>query len=124
MIVAKSEHIICYDCDDTLIMWDENHTQPFEGAVKVVCPHDGEVSFHRVHKRHVGFLKKQKSKGYTVIVWSSSGTGWAKAVVDALELEPYVDFVMSKPGKYVDDLPDANDILGNHIYLDEKGHSV
>lgn len=124
MQVARSEHTICYDCDDTLIVWVEDSHTPFEGSVKVVCPHDGEVTYHRPHKRHISFLKKQYIKGYTVIVWSSSGVGWANAVVKALELEKYVDFVMSKPQKWVDDERDPSKVLGSHIYLDEKGFSV
>lgn len=124
MKVAKSEHTICFDVDDTLIMWDENHTQPFEGCVAVVCPYDGNTSYHRPHKRHIGFLKKQHAKGYTVVVWSAGGSEWAKAVTLALGLEEFVDFVMAKPQKYVDDLPNASDVLGVRIYLSEEGHST
>lgn len=124
MIVAPSEKVICYDCDDTLIFWDENYQKPFEGAVKIRCPHDGDSTFHRVHHRHVRFLMKQKARGYTIVVWSSAGTAWAKAVVEALDLENHVDFVMSKPQKWVDNLIDPAEVLGKHIYLPEDGHSV
>lgn len=124
MKVARSEHTICFDCDDTLIMWDQNHTQPFEGAVAVTCPHDGQVTYHRPHERHIGFLKKQYAKGYTVVVWSAGGVGWANAIVEALELQDHVDFVMSKPQKWVDDLSNPGDVLGTHIYLSENGHST
>lgn len=123
MHVASSERVIAFDCDDTLIFWDENYTQPFDGAVKIVCPHDGEITYHRPHQRHINFLKKQKARGYSVKVWSSAGTKWAEAVVLALNLENYVDQVSSKPEKYVDDLPDAKDVLGIHIYLNEEGYS-
>lgn len=125
MYVVKSEHVIVCDVDDTLIHWDQNHTQPFEGAVQVTCPHDGQISFHRPHKRHIGFIKKQKAKGYTIVVWSAAGTGWARAVVEALELQEYVDVVMSKPVKWIDDLIDPAQVLGSHIYLNEdEGHSI
>lgn len=124
MQVAPSEITIFFDVDDTLIMWDENCTQPFDGSIRMVCPHDGMVTFHRVHERHVGFLKKQKAKGYSVIVWSASGTAWAEAVVKKLGLEDYVDFVMSKPIKWVDDLPNPEHLVGRHIYLDPEGHSL
>jgi hydroxymethylpyrimidine pyrophosphatase-like HAD family hydrolase len=124
MQVASSELTIFFDVDDTLIMWDENCTQPFEGALKMVCPHDGMVTFHKVHERHVGFLKKQKAKGYSVIVWSASGTKWAEAVVTKLGLQDYVDFVTSKPIKWVDDLPNPEHLVGTHVYLDPEGHSL
>lgn len=124
MFIAPSEHIISYDCDDTLIMWNENSHQPFDGCVQVQCPHDNAITYHRPHKRHIAFLKKQKAKGYTVVVWSSAGTGWASAVVKALGIEQYVDIVMSKPQKWVDDETNPANVLGTRIYLSESGHSV
>lgn len=121
---ARSEHSVFFDVDDTLIMWDENYTQPFEGAVEVTCPHDGQVSFHRPHLRHIEFLKKQHAKGYSIVVWSAGGVGWANAAVEALELVDYVDFVTSKPQKWVDDLLTPGEVLGSRMYLDEEGYSV
>ena len=124
MFVASSEHIITFDCDDTLIMWDEDFTIYKKGDVEIECPHDGHVTYHRPHKRHIGFLKKQKAKGYTVVVWSAGGTAWAEAVVKALNIQEYVDIVMSKPIKWVDDLTDPAQVLGTHVYLSEDGHST
>ena len=124
MFIAPTEFTIFCDVDDTLIHWESGFLQPHEGAVKVVCPHDGSVTYHRPHKRHVGYLKKQKAKGYTIIIWSAAGVGWAKAVIDALELEPYVDIVVSKPNKCIDDLKSAEDIIGKVFYLDDDGFSV
>ena len=124
MNVASAEATIFFDVDDTLIFWDENYRQPFSGALPIQCPHDGMITYHRVHERHVGFLKKQAKKGYSVVVWSAAGTKWAKAVVDALNIESYVDYVTAKPVKWVDDKVDPCDVLGSRIYLDEKGHSL
>lgn len=124
MKVARTENTLVCDVDDTLIFWDSNCNKPFVDALEVTCPHDGRRTWHRVHKRHVEFLKKQHAKGYTVVVWSASGVGWAQAVVEKLGITDYVDFVMSKPLKWVDDLTDPGQILGTHIYLDEKGHSI
>ena len=101
MRVYKYEHTIHFDVDDTVIMWDENHTQPFEGAVHVKCPHDGTISYHRPHKRHVRFLRKQMAKGMGVVLWSAAGVGWAEAAAKALELEDLDILVMSKPTKCV-----------------------
>jgi len=124
MYTAPSEHSIFFDVDDTLIIWSDNFAMPFDGAVRVVCPHDGQVSYHSPHKRHIGFLKKQKAKGMTVVVWSASGVGWAASVVKALELENYVDVVISKPDKWVDDLVNPAHVLGTRLYLDENGNSI
>ena len=124
MHVANSEQIICFDVDDTLILWDENHNQPFDGCISIKCPHSESMSFHRPHKRHIEFLKRQHAKGYSVVVWSSGGTAWAKDIVESLGLEKYVDIVMSKPIKWVDDLSNPAEVLGIHVYLDEKGFSL
>lgn len=123
MKVARSEHTICFDVDDTLIMWDSNFNMPEEGDVEIQCPWDGQISFHRPHTRHIEFLKKQYTKGYTVIVWSAGGAKWAETVVKTLGIEDYVDYVMSKPQKWVDDLIQADQVLGTHIYLSEEGFS-
>lgn len=112
-----------FDVDDTIIFWDENHTQPFEGSVSVTCPHDGTVSYHRIHKRHVRFLKKQLAKGNGVVVWSAQGVSWAKEVVKALGLDELDLLVISKPNRCVDDLPDARQILPKIIYLHEDKYS-
>jgi predicted phosphatase len=103
--VARSDNTIAYDVDDTLIMWDKNYLKPFKGAIEMTCPYDGAVTYHRPHKRHIDFLKKQHAKGYTILVWSAAGAKWAEAAVKALELEDHVDMIMSKPQKWVDDLP-------------------
>ena len=123
MVVFKHEHTAFFDCDDTLIMWDENHSQPFEGCVAVTCPHDGKTSYHRPHKRHISFLKKQAAKGMGVVVWSAAGVGWAKAVVEALGLQDLNILVVSKPTKCIDDLKDPGDILPKIMYLNEEGYS-
>jgi hydroxymethylpyrimidine pyrophosphatase-like HAD family hydrolase len=117
------EHVIYFDVDDTLIHWDENYTQPVDGGVEITCPHDGQISHHRVHERHVRFLRKQVAKGRGVVVWSAGGVGWAKAVVEALGLSELNIMVLSKPDKAVDDLPDARDIIPNVIYLSEDKYS-
>ena len=84
MTVFNYENTVYFDIDNTLLMWDENHTQPFDGAVSVVCPHDNRISYHRPHKRHIRFLRKQVAKGMGVVLWSAAGCGWASAAAKAL----------------------------------------
>jgi len=40
-------------------------------------------------------------------------------VVEALELTPFVDLIIAKPAKIVDDLP-VNEIFTNRLYLEDK----
>lgn len=128
MHVANSDMVANIDVDDTLILWDDlcfnGLPANVKNRTKVVCPYDGTATWHKVHKRHVMFLKKLKARGYTIVVWSAAGTQWAEAVVKALELEDWVDWVQAKPQKVIDDLVDSREIIGEPFYLDEDGASL
>lgn len=125
-MITGNEATICFDVDDTLIMWDENSYGSSDDVrrIPIIDPNDGMTTNHEIHLRHVQFLKKQAAKGFTVIVWSASGANWAGAVVKALGLEQYVTACIAKPIKYVDDHCDPDEILGKHIFLDPKGYSL
>ncbi len=72
------------------------------------------------HLQHVKLLKAYKTQGYTVIVWSAQGYEWAQAAVNALNLNNIVDFKMSKPLKYVDDLKGPEGVIGSRVYIPFK----
>jgi len=109
----ESELICMWDVDDTLIMSDINGEISYLDVA-------GTMHRGRAHIVHVDQLKKHKARGYTNIVWSGNGYQHAEIIVKALNIENYVDFVMSKPVKYWDDLTDANNILTSRVYLNEK----
>lgn len=119
MEVVKNEMVIMVDCDDTLCMWSEHHTQPHEGALDFLDPYDGKTVYLKPHTTHIELVKQFKHRGYHVIIWSGAGYMWAEAVVKRLGLEKYVDQVMTKSTKYIDDLH-ADEILGSRIYLKYK----
>lgn len=118
MFYLDNEMTAFFDVDDTLVMHDDN----FPRDLYINDPYmSGHVMLVRRHERHIKLLKDFKSRGYSIVVWSAGGAKWARTVVDALELQNFVDICMSKPLKYVDDLP-ANEVLGARIYLNEKGN--
>jgi phosphoglycolate phosphatase-like HAD superfamily hydrolase len=95
--VLNHEHIVCFDVDGTLALW---HGKPEE--------HDVTISFYG-EQLSIGefyevtrYLKSLKARGYLIVVWSGNGYEHAEQVVRGLELERYVDFVMSKPEKVID----------------------
>lgn len=122
MEIIKNDKIIFFDCDDTLVKWPENwnmnasFSQPSEGSVEFHDPYDWSSNHLIPFEKHISLLKKHKGRGYCVIVWSAGGVMWAASVIKTLGLEQYVDFIMTKPLKFVDDLP-ADKILGERIYL-------
>jgi predicted phosphatase len=115
MKVIKNESIVCFDVDDTLIL----HKDPKNGTVSLVVPnpyaedHPYEVW---VHTNHVRFIKEQKARGRCVIVWSAAGYRWAETIIGLLDLEEYVDYVITKPVMCVDDL-EPSEYLPKSVYL-------
>ncbi len=116
MLVVESENIVMIDVDDTLVMHDKKKSGDI---VEIVDPYkENHVYKLRPHKKHISLLIDYKARGKTIIVWSHGGWLWAKTVIETLKLEKYVDFVMSKPKTYVDDLT-TDCILTNRVYLKE-----
>jgi FMN phosphatase YigB (HAD superfamily) len=100
---------VFFDVDDTLVMWDEN----LEGStVCIEC--DGHINHMVRNEGNIEELKRHKSRGVNIIVWSKGGYYWAEKVVHALGLDDYVDVVMTKPICYYDDLKNP---LGVHRHL-------
>lgn len=102
MIVLPSEQIVYFDVDDTIIIWDvpkhlEDKTIVFDnfGVPVKLLP----------HFKHIEQMKKHKARGHVIVCWSAGGYAWAEAVVKTLNLEQYVDLVLSKPNWVYDDLP-------------------
>lgn len=108
MQIIENDHVVMFDCDDTLVMWlwgYELQEAIAEGRTKQIMDSDGKMSNTIVpHIEHIELLKRYKGKGKFIVVWTASGYDWGKAVVKGLELDQYVDLIMTKPEKYVDDL--------------------
>lgn len=101
MEVLENDNVVCFDVDETLVIWNwpqslVDKTFVFDnfGAAERLLPHD----------KHIKLMKDFKVRGHKVIVWSQGGYAWAREVVKKLELESYVDFVMAKPKWLIDDV--------------------
>lgn len=113
MNILDNEHVIMFDVDDTLVMWPSKKSKK---NIKLRDPYLNKDVFLTPNKRHIALLKTHKVRGYLVVVWSAAGFKWAQEVVKRLGLNNYVDLIMSKPTKFVDDLQ-AHEVLGTRVYL-------
>lgn len=117
MQVYNTDQVVCFDVDDTLIMWGLKDPSRW---IAINDPYiNGLINCVTPHELHIQLVKKYKARGCTVIVWSAGGVKWAHSVVKALKLEEYVDAVFTKPAKYVDDL-NVNEWFGTKVYLPFK----
>lgn len=116
MQVIENEFLVAYDIDDTIVMWDAEFDYTHADKVEFKDPYDGKLVYLTPNKKHIDLLKKHKAQGMAVMVWSAGGAKWARSVIDTLELSEYVDIILTKPVKFVDDLQ-ASEILGQRIYL-------
>lgn len=80
-----NDNIVAVDVDETLINW---HGQTYTP-----------------NKPNIDALVREAKRGKFVIVWSRAGSEAANRAVDALGLGQYVNLIMAKPGRYIDDAP-------------------
>lgn len=104
-----NEHPIYFDVDNTLIMHvPPKHPIPEheeDSLLYLTIPGTDITIRCYPHHDNIKLLKRSKAKNHTVIVWSHGGVDWAAYVVKQLKIEKYVDFVLHKVEKYVDDVP-------------------
>lgn len=113
MKIIDNENTVYIDCDETLIM----HDLSLSGE-KVTMDFYGEVRDFVIHDEHVKLVKNYKARGFTVFVWSGNGYRHAQKVVDTLNLNEYVDYVVTKPYRVIDDSDPNN--WAPRIYIPYK----
>lgn len=115
MRVIKNEKTVFCDVDHTLILPVDKNEYP--GAEVQVYDSISEKFIKMIaHEPNIRLLIEEKSRGSLIIVWSRGGYTWAEDVLRALKLESYVDYVMTKPMVYIDDLP-IQEWLPYRVYL-------
>lgn len=115
MQIVANEQVVCFDIDETLILWGKLKRK--HKVVAVSCPYSNRQEYLRVHEPHVKIFRDRLARGATILCWSANGYRWATAVLKALGLEHAQVIVMSKPCAYVDDKV-CTDWMGEHIYID------
>jgi len=114
MEIVKRDITVYFDCDETLVFVDSIPLGTTQVWVQIPS---FPGKFCGIHNKHVQRLKDHKMWGNGVVVWSRSGYEWATAVVKALQIEDFVDIILSKPQSYYDDKV-AEKFMGEHRFLD------
>lgn len=112
----NNNNVSVFDCDGTLVLYKNYRTS---GAGKVEFDYGDEKFYLTPHKMHISFLKHCHNRGDLVIVWSKNSSCWAKQIIDKLELTKYVNIVMCKPNRFIDDKVDIAEIIGHRIFLED-----
>lgn len=105
MYVVPQGNTVYFDVDDTLIYWDDEKIDSsiLDLARMIRIELNGQEIIRYSIEENVREIMLQKLSGCHVVVWSASGSQWAAAVIEALEMSEYVDVVVSKPTQYYDD---------------------
>lgn len=113
MKVIESDRTTFFDVDNTLIFWKWQNVD-----LRVVEINGREF---QIHPGHLKKIVDYHTMGFVVVVWSMSGHKWAQSVVEALQLENFVDYVMCKPHRIFDDVKDISETLKHgYIPLEKK----
>lgn len=114
MIVFPQESSMMFDVDDTLVMWGHNilgrnPVRDRKDYIMIPDPYwEGEYIRLWPNHDHIRLLRRARSRGRLVGVWSHGGARWAETVIKGLGLQMYPHFIMTKPDDYVDDIPIEN----------------
>jgi len=112
MLICKN--IKPFDVDGTLILFGHN-----KKGCKFFNPNISTWEEAEPYQKHIDLLKRFKEEGCTILVWSRSGAEYTQNVIEALELEEYVDIISDKPTDYIDDEKCCN-WIGQKVWLNEE----
>lgn len=114
MTVFEYENTLMVDVDETLIT--KVDPSNMNGGFFPLA-YGEDMWFFKQCPDNIALMKHHKvTRGFGIIVWSANGKEWAEKVVKHLKLEQYVDMIMTKPTKYLDD-KDVNEWMPSRIWL-------
>lgn len=113
----------CYcDIDETLVLWEPPQSDVKYSKEELITVTVRNITRKfRINKYNIDYIEKLAVRGHLIILWSAAGALWAEAVAKALDIEHLVTACMSKPTYFVDDIKDANQFMGKHVFFDENG---
>lgn len=112
MKIITNPNVVMFDVDRTLIEPYEEHKHSLSDKITISTPSGNEDFVELKHVTRI--LKRQHVQQHFIVVWSQGGDYWATVVLKALNLQDYVDLVITKPKWYHDDV-DANEFMTRSI---------
>jgi len=100
MFTCKAGKTVYFDVDDTLLEW-KTCSKHDENAVQVRS--NGHIFWKKAIYSNISGLIDHSHAGHVVVIWSQGGVEWATCVIEALNIEKYVDVVLTKPDWIYDD---------------------
>lgn len=117
MIEIAGQKTLYVDVDDTLAMGDLSKFPPEEQVL--IGYTNGPIAVVP-NQKNINLLTLFWKLGYTIIVWSQTGSDWAREVVIAFGLKDLVSVCLTKPMFYMDD-KDVSKWIGPRRWRDPKG---
>lgn len=121
-MIMLGDTVIAFDVDETLCIWEKKDADPRNPAIPL--KYYGKLVFVTFHKKHIEFLNAQIKRNRTVLVWSGNGVAWTKTVIDTLIEKGLITdadnlVLLSKPEKYIDDVP-CSEWMGPRLFLKDE----
>lgn len=108
--------IVYCDVDETLAMCN---LSDYPVSDLVTIPYVNGDCKIIPNKKNINLLTWFHKLGYTVVVWSKTGSDWAEAVGKAIGIDPVVALYLRKPDYYIDDL-EASEWMGPRRWRNAK----
>jgi predicted HAD superfamily phosphohydrolase YqeG len=102
MPVIKSDRVVFFDVDDTLILWKKPEVDL--PSINI----NGKTFW--IHTEHLRYIRKYHVLGFKIFVWSNSGYKWAEKVMKKLKIDKIVT-AMCKPHRVFDDCKSLDDTM-------------
>jgi len=109
--IIQTEMVVAVDIDNTLI-----RRNPL-GTIKL--PYGSSIQNFEPIVEHIELVKSYSQRGFFVILWSHGGFQHAQMTMNALKLDRYVNLVMTKPSKHIDDKESVEDIVGTRVFISQ-----
>lgn len=117
MKVIKNDKIVMCDVDSTLLEYNLS-SYPNEDRVHLNLTNDKTFEMIAVpNKKNINLLIKLAKLGYSIILWSRSGSLWAEEAGKKLDIDKYITLYLTKPLYYIDD-QQSQDFMGTRLWRD------